>query len=248
MMFLRREEHARITRMQWEREHAPSERGYSGRSNCAKINQELLGASERVGLGWLQPVESGDVINAARFKSQDNFSEVEPLHLRQLLCNPVEKFPFGPETEAVARRGPTGPAGALIGGRAADFFDEQGVDAAPGIEARDARQAAVDHCLDAINSERGFRDIGGNDGAPLLVMGKGGILFFRTQFAMKWKNNELIAHPRGPDRRDRAANLVFPGHEDQDVALTVAGDPLQLVCGKVPDRVTVAADGLRQIF
>src|SRR5437588_6188072 len=108
-------------------------------------------------------------------------------------------FALGPKTETSARRGPPGAAGALICGSAADFFDEQSVDTAPRIESGDARQAGVDHDLDAINRKRRLRDIRGHDRAALLVMGQRRVLFGGPQLAVERKNDELIADAGSAD-------------------------------------------------
>jgi hypothetical protein len=77
----------------------------------------------------------------------------------------------------MARGGASGAAGALISGGAADFFNEQGVDAAAGVEPRHAGQAAVDDDPDAVDGERRLRDVRRDNGSPLLVMGERGVLF-----------------------------------------------------------------------
>ena len=95
----------------------------------------------------------------------------------------------------MAGRGPAGAAGALVGGGAADFFDEQGVDAAARIEPRDARQAAVDDDPDAVDRERSFRHVRRDDGPAFLIMGERGVLLRRRQFAVERQDDESIAHP-----------------------------------------------------
>ena len=113
----------------------------------------MLGANQGVRFGRLEPAKSRDVINPARFESENNFSKIEAFHFRQFLGRAIEMFALGPKTEATPGRGATGASGALIGGRAADFFHEQSVDAAWWIEPRDPRQAAVDHYPDAIDCQ-----------------------------------------------------------------------------------------------
>ena len=70
----------------------------------------------------------------------------------------------------MAWRGAAGATGALIGGGAADFFDQQRVDASVGIVARNARQAAVDHQAHAVDGERGFRNVGRDDDLAPVVL------------------------------------------------------------------------------
>ena len=79
------------------------------------------------------------------FNVRYDFGKIEPLYFGQFLWRALEMFLLRPEPQTLTRRSATGATGALFGGRAADFFDEQCVDAAARIEARDARQSAVDH-------------------------------------------------------------------------------------------------------
>ena len=84
----------------------------------------------------------------------------------------LEMFALRPEPQAMSRRGAAGAAGALIGRGAADLFDEQSIDAAPGIESRDPRQPAVDHHPHAIDREGRFRHVGGDDRFAFFVMAR----------------------------------------------------------------------------
>ena len=97
-----------------------------------------------------------------------------------------------------------GAAGALIGGGAADFFHEQGVDAAVGIEARDAGQAAVDDDAHAIDGEGGFGDIRGDDDLALAIAGEGGILIGRRGVRRAAAGRRI----RTPARELRTASMV----------------------------------------
>ena len=96
----------------------------------------------------------------------------------------------------MARRGAAGAAGALVGGGAADLFDEQRVDAAIRIVARNARQAAVDHQAHAVDGERGFRDVGGDDDLAPVVPRHRRVLIARRQFAVQRKHDELADRAR----------------------------------------------------
>ena len=79
-------------------------------------------------------------------------------------------------------------------------------------------------------------------------MGERGVLFRRRQFAVQRKDDKTIAHPRGPDGGDGAADLVFARHEDEHVAFGVRGDALELIGSEVPDGIAVAADRFREVF
>ena len=117
----------------------------------AEIGQQLLRVFERFWIGRLEPAKRRDVFDPARFQGQNHFREIEPLHFRKFLRGALEMFALRPKPQAMPRRGASGAAGALLGGGAADFFDEEGVDAAARIEARDPREAAVDHHPHAID-------------------------------------------------------------------------------------------------
>ena len=139
--------------MNRKREHAPAERSDSVIRERAEVREQLFGAAERPRVWRLEPAKSRDILNTAGFEREDDFRKIEAFHFRQFLGRAIEMFALGPKTEATPGRGATGASGALIGGSAANFFHEQSVDAAPWIEPRDPRQAAVDHDVDAIDRQ-----------------------------------------------------------------------------------------------
>ena len=143
---------------------------------------------------------------------------------------------FSPQAHATARRGAASPAGALVGAGAADALDEQRVDAAIGIEARDPGEAAVDDHPDAVDGQRSFRDVGGDDDLAPVVAGHGGVLVGGGEFAMQGQHDEVASRARVGDGVDRAADFVASGHEDEHVTFTRMGEPLELPGGGVPDR------------
>ena len=192
------------------------------RRERAEIGQELLGVFERLRLGRLQPAKARDVFDPARFQGQHHFREIEPFHFRQFLRRALEVFALRPEPQAMSGRGPAGAAGALIGGGAADLLDEERVDPAPRIEARDPGEPAVDHDPHAVDREGSFRDVRGHDHFAFLVGRERGVLFVRREFAVKRERDEALAHPRGAERGDRARDLVFSRHENEHVALRLS--------------------------
>ena len=58
---------------------------------------------------------------------------------------------------------PRGPAGALIGAVERDALGRQRIDAAIRIVARDLLQSGIDHRRYAVDRQRCFRDVGGDD-------------------------------------------------------------------------------------
>src|SRR5437868_11554519 len=104
---------------------------------------------QRAFLRRLEPAEFAEVLNSGRFESQDDFSEVEPLYLRQFLLRSMGMLLLGPEAQANSRRRPSGASGALVGRSAADFLDQKRINAAIRIVARDPRNTAVDNAPNA---------------------------------------------------------------------------------------------------
>src|SRR5437868_1226530 len=143
------QEHARVTRMDGEREHPHPERCNSFRAERSQVNEQLLGAGERLRIGRFEPAERGDVFNPTGLEGENYLRQIKALYLRQFLAGALEMFPFAPEAKAMPGSRASGPPGALVGGSAADLFDEEGVNAAAGIEPRDAGKPAVDHYPDA---------------------------------------------------------------------------------------------------
>ena len=111
-MFVRGEEHARVTRMRREGEHPAAELGdASDASKRAEIGEQLLGACERLRLGRFEPAKRRHIVDPARLQSEHDFGEIEALHLRQFLRGAVEMLALGPEPQATARGGaPARPA------------------------------------------------------------------------------------------------------------------------------------------
>ncbi len=73
---------------------------------------------------------------------------------------PITRIPQSPrDAWTKARRS----SGTLIGAVERDAFGRQGIDAPFGVVARDLVEAGIDHCGDARNGQRCFRNIRGHD-------------------------------------------------------------------------------------
>ncbi len=145
-------------------------------------------------------------------------------------------FGLGPESDAGAWSSAAGAAGALVGGGAADLFDEQGVESAPRIETRDAGEAAVDHRADAVDGERGFGDVGGDDDFRAVVAGDGGVLVAGLQFAVEREEQVTAGFGKVPQGFEGALDLERAGHEHQNIAgIASAGLVGESLGGLVPD-------------
>ena len=142
--FARGEEHAGVAGVDGEGEHAAADgRDFAGDGVERRRDRggDLRRGRRDFGSGGSSQRNAGRVVDAAGFQGQDDFGEVEALDLGEFLGGAVGVLAFRPEADAEAGGGAAGAARALVGGGAADFFDEQGVDAAIGIEAGDAGQA-----------------------------------------------------------------------------------------------------------
>ena len=150
----------------------------------------------------------------------------------------------------MSRRGASGAARALVGGGAADLFDEQRVDAPVRVETGDARDAGVDDQAHAVDGQRGLGDVGADDDLPLAgITRDGGVLFGGREFAVE-RQREPVAQARVvADFVERAADLVRAGHEDERVAFRKRpGEAGQLLGGEFPRGDAVERRGAGEVL
>ena len=153
-----------------------------------------------------------------------------------------------PEPHANARRGAARAARALVGVRLRDLFNQQRVDAAVGVVAGNARQAAINHQPHAVNRERRFGDVGGDDDLALVVTRHRGVLLARRQFAVQRQQNVTLRLRRVADGFDRLGNFKSARHEHQHVALAAGTDVIAERFGRLfPDRALVVVTRLRGV-
>ncbi len=190
------------------------------------------------------------VVHAAGLEREDDFREVEPPDLGRFLRGAVGVFGLGPEAQAMAGGGASGAARALVGGGAADLFDEQRVDAAIGIEPGDARLAGVDDEAHAVDGERGFGDVGADDDFPLArITRHGGVLVGGRQFAVERQREPPTQTRVIADFAQGAVDLVRAGHEHERVAFRVGGgEPGQFLGGEFPRGDAVERRGAGEVF
>ena len=140
-------------------------------------------------------------------------------------------------------RGATGATCPLVRCGVADFFDEQRVDAAIGIISRYTRQTAVDHQANAVDGERGLRDVSGDDDFAPVISGHRRVLIDGRQFAVQRKDEELRAEPIAR-RLHGARDFIRSGHENKSVALgMLAYQALEFFDGKFPHRCVTGRFG-----
>ena len=85
-VFLRGQQHARVTRMNRECEHATAKRCDAGHLllglECAQIQQQFFGVRERRVTRRFEPPEAVKVFDARSFERENDFGNIEPLDLR----------------------------------------------------------------------------------------------------------------------------------------------------------------------
>jgi hypothetical protein len=157
---------------------------------------------------------------------------------------------LGPEADGAAGGGAPGAAGALVGGGARDVLDQEGIDAAPGVEAGDAGEAGIDDEPDAVDGEGGFGDVGGDDDFLLVVAGDGGVLIVRGQFAVEREEDGALGGGGMAQGVEGALDFVGAGHEDERVGgiVALAGGAFVGLRGGVPGRVAVGVEGFGDVF
>src|SRR2546428_11090966 len=156
-------------------------------------------------------------------------------------------FLLGPKPHAGAGCSAAGAPGPLVGGRLADFFDKQRVDAAIGIVTRDPSKAAVNHQPDAVNGKRSLGNVGGHHDFALSVTRDGGVLVVRRQLAVEWKKDEALRSVRVPNGFDRLRDFKTARHEHQYVARAAGPDVTAKGIGRLlPDGPFVGVTRLRQ--
>src|SRR5437879_1170122 len=94
-------------------------------------------------------------------------------------------------------RGPARAALALFGGGAADFLEEERVDASFGIVARHAGQTSVHHVTNAIDGHGSLGDVGSDDYFAERIRGERAILVFGRQLAVQWDERQPLVGARG---------------------------------------------------
>ena len=183
-----------------------------------RVRRSFSARCDGLGIGLVEPVEPGGVGNAEGMEQEDDFGQIAALNFGRVALGAVQVAAFGPEAVADARGGASGAARALVGGGAADRFEQQGADAAFGIVTGDARQAAVNDMDNAVNRDGGFGDVGGDDQFAQAVGGEGQVLLLRRQFAVEGNHGQRLAQPGGAAGGQGGVDFRHAGHEHQDVA------------------------------
>lgn len=154
-------------------------------------------------------------------EGEEGFAEVEAVDFGGIVFEAVEVFGLRPEADAVAGAEASGATGALVGARAGDFLDGEGVDAAALVVGGDAGEAGVDDGVDAFDGEGGFGDVGADDDAAGIAGLEGLVLLVWGEFAVEWEDAGVFGEGAAVEGGDGFADFVSAGHEDEEVAVEV---------------------------
>ncbi len=180
--------------------------------------EQFFGAGDRLGIGRVEPGEPRRVGNAEGMEQQDDLGQIAALNFGGVALGAVQVAAFRPEPVADAGGGASGPPRPLLGGGAADRFEQEGADAPLRIVAGDAGQSTVNYMDNAVNRDGGFGDVGGDDEFAPAVGGEGQVLLLRRQFAVEGDHGQRLAQPRRAAGGQGGVDLRHAGHENQDVA------------------------------
>ena len=154
-----------------------------------------------------------------------------------------------PQSHAHARRGPSRATGALVGRRLRDFINQQRVDAAIRVVARDACEAGINHQPHAVNRQRRFRDVRGDDNFAFVVTRNGSILIARRQFAVQRQKNKSFRLACVANGFNGLRDFKTARHKDKHVAFAIAMHILaECIRRLLPDRTFVNVAGQFGVF
>src|SRR5690242_3592517 len=99
--------------------------------------EQLFSPLDRLRIRLVEPVKLRGALDAERVQQQDYFRQIATLDFRRVALRPVQMPALRPKPVARARSRSSGASFSLFRRGAADLFDEQRADAAPGVVARD---------------------------------------------------------------------------------------------------------------
>src|SRR5262245_20758945 len=138
---LSRQQHPRVAWMDRKSEHLSSEYSDGTRRavNRSQVGEQHLGALQGSRIRGFQPAEGFDIVHATGLECQDRLREIQTFHFREFLDGTRAMLMRSPQTQAVSRGSAASAACSLVSCGAADFLDEQGVDATMRVIARNTR-------------------------------------------------------------------------------------------------------------
>ena len=250
---IRLQQHARIARVHRKPQHATPNFGDLRKSpalrrECAEIRQQHLRPLQRLRLRFFQPWKTRHIVNPARLQGQHHLAQIQPLHLGQLLRRAARVLALRPQSHAAPGRGAARATRTLVGAGPRDFFHQQGVDAAVGVELRLPRQPRIHHDSHAVNGQRGLRHVGRDDDLARTRPGHRAVLRFGREFAVQRQHHAAVKRPMPAERLHRAADLIRPWHKHQKISRRLRRHPRTLARRHLPDRVVFEVHRFWQIL
>ena len=205
--------------MDWRANELLAERRGAGRVQRAEPAQHLQRTLEGQLLGSLVPRKRREVVLAPTRKLERGGREVDAMHLGRRAGLERAVVHRTPQTKTQARLGTTSAPRTLLRGVARNAHALEPVDSDRRVEARNARQATVDHGGDALDRDRSLGDVGREHDAPLALDTEQ-----RSVLGLGRKVAEELSHER--TARGRTAlqallgspDLSHAGQEHQHVA------------------------------
>ena len=209
-------DHVPEPRMQRQGREAPAVgRAAAVRIERAQRLQQRSRRGEPAIWGWRQEGQTVRRAHAPERQLEHQPGQIGLLDLRRVGGGEPARLRLGPEPVGVPRAEPAGPTGPLGGARPADADGLQPAHAGARAVAAAARQAGVDHHLDAFDGQAGLGDVGRqHDLAPARARQQRRVLLGLGKRAV-----ELVhRHVGTGERAGQPLDLAGPRQEDQDIA------------------------------
>ena len=212
----RRQQHRRQPRMGAQGEHAPALGGDAAAGGqCPEPLQQFARGGQRPGR---RRIDEAQAFAAPGRQFQRQPGQLDLGDLRSALR--LQPLRLRPQPPGPAFGDTAGTAGALVGRSLRNSHHVQPREAAVGIKARLARQAAVDHHAHAGQGDRGFGDIG-RQHDPATPIGRGlqhPRLLLHRQFAVQGQHLGIVRKYGRFQRRLHPRDLALAGQEHQHIA------------------------------
>jgi hypothetical protein len=188
----------------------------------AEESEEAVGVGHGVGRRGVEP---GEVALLAKGEElEQRFGEIAAEDFGRFGNGSAALGAFVPESPADARGGAARAAGALVGGSLRDGHELEAREAGCRRDLHLAGLAGIDHGGDAIDRERGFGDVRGEDDFAAAELGQRAVLLLGRQVAEEGEQGVAAAVGKWFKRFLAADDFAGAGEEDEDVARCFAED------------------------
>ncbi len=219
----RLEQHPPQRRVHGEPRQLPPERSQRAppvrlRRQRTEFLQHRVPRADRLRGRRVQKRKALHLAEPERLHPQDDLREIGALDLRLGEPGPLFEILLPVKTDAKPLAHPPRAACPLGGAALGDRLHRQAARPRARAVAADARQPRVDHRRDARESQRGFRDVGGDNYTPPPLRCEKALLLACGHPAKKPEH----LHPRADARLQqlpRLADVAFRRHEDQHIAV-----------------------------